>query len=113
MSVTAADPDLPPQPGPLPPHELVLEGEIEYSRQAELDELVSQLGDGAATHVRVDLERVTFIESTGLAFLVRLRNICRQRDGSVTLVRPSPAVLRLLTLVNFEAVFDLELDQAS
>jgi anti-anti-sigma factor len=53
----------------------------------------------------IDMRDVVFMDSSGLHELVRLNNRARQLGLEVTLVRPSPPVMRLLELTGLEADF--------
>ena len=99
----AASPVNPPVPG----HLIQLAGDVDMARRSELDALLAGFVDSASSTASIDLAEVTFLDSTGLAFLAQVRNVCRSRGGSVTLLHPNPAVLRTLTLVGFHLVFDV------
>jgi anti-sigma B factor antagonist len=59
-------------------------------------------------HLVLDLHAVTFLDSAGLAVLVRARRD-RQRDGrTIALVRPaSEDAMRVLRLTQFDQIFTL------
>ena len=70
--------------------------------RAELDRV---LRSGASTLV-VDLVAVTFIDSAGLAALVRARRDARQLGGDIVLISPSNRdALRVFGLTQFDEVF--------
>jgi anti-sigma B factor antagonist len=56
----------------------------------------------------LDLSAVTFIDSTGLGAMVRIRNIALEFDKPLTLRNPSQRVVRLLQLAALDRVFQLE-----
>lgn len=62
----------------------------------------------AAPHLVIDLGAVTFLDSAGLAVLVRARQD-RQRDGrTIALVRPTAeAAMRVLRLTQFDQIFTM------
>jgi anti-anti-sigma factor len=93
---------------PARPHRVTLSGEVDMARVDELTILVDQFRDSSQADVRVDLAGVTFMDSTGLGTLARLRSIAQARGGSVTLVAPPAQVLRLLAIVGMESVFTVE-----
>ena len=82
------------------------------ARAPELAEIVSDFRNSQHTHARVDLSAVTFLDSTGLGALSALRNVCLPRGGSVVLVAAQPAVIKVLQIVGFDAVFTLEQEEA-
>jgi len=70
-------------------------------------ELAALLADGR-TRLTVDLADVSFVDSAGLAVLVRSRRETRLRDGGVTLVSPdSDDAMRVFRLTQFDRVFTM------
>ena len=55
--------------------------------------------------IGLDLGEVTFIDSSGLGVLVRMRKEADQQSKSFTLVNLSPAVERLLEVTGLDNVF--------
>ncbi len=70
-------------------------------------DLSSKLEEVEGTVV-LDLEGVTFLDSTGLQSLVRARDAARQRGGELILRRPSAAVQRVLDVTNMWEVLAIE-----
>jgi anti-sigma B factor antagonist len=60
----------------------------------------------------LDLSAVTFIDSSGIGAMVRIRNIALEFDKQLSLRNPSQRVLRVLQLAGLHMVFDLEPVQA-
>jgi anti-sigma B factor antagonist len=90
--------------------EVVLEvtGEIDVSTAPLLEAGLRRAvtGNGAVPpSVCVDLSRVTFIDSTGLAALVLGRQLASDGGGTVIVTHPSHIVRRVLTLAGLDAVF--------
>lgn len=54
------------------------------------------------THLRIDLSRVPFIDSSGLSFLVGLKKRAWQRDVDVAFTDPVPDVRRVLKITQLE-----------
>lgn len=65
---------------------LRVEGELDLFTAPRLREAVVEATDGGAKHVVVDLEGVTFIDSSGLGVLVACLKRLRERDGSFAVV---------------------------
>lgn len=73
-------------------------GDIDISTTPSLRADVDALIDGGARRIIVNCEHVSFIDSTGLAFLLtRARRLMRS-DGLLSLVNASPAVARFLQI---------------
>lgn len=62
------------------------------------------LGQGIS-HFRIDLSAVNFVDSTGLAAMVRGMKRARERGGDVVLVRPSDSVRVILELTCLDVAF--------
>lgn len=60
---------------------------------------------GLASHVVIDLEDVTFVDSSGLGALIVARKSARDGGGSMSLVSPPPVVRRLLGSTQLHDVF--------
>jgi anti-sigma B factor antagonist len=88
-------------------YHVLLRGDLDFARAHELTELVDQYQASRDTNVDVDLSEVTFIDSTGLGFLIRLRKVASPRGGTVTLIGPSAMCRRLLELVAVPTLFDI------
>ena len=72
--------------------------------RGEIDRL---LADGATQFV-LDLSKISFLDSSGMAVLVSLLKRARQAGGDVKLVMPiEEAAQRILKLTKFDRVFDL------
>ncbi len=83
---------------------VALSGELDLASSAELtaafDELVA-----ADKHIVVEMRELTFIDSTGMAVLLRARRAAEQRGRSVTLRDPQPNVAKTLQLAGLDKVF--------
>jgi anti-anti-sigma factor len=65
----------------------------------ELDRICSALSGV----VRLDLERVTFMDCIGIGVLQRLRIMCKQNDAQLYLLSPRRPVMRILRLAHLDA----------
>lgn len=80
-------------------------GEVDISLRAETGEVLS---DAVERGLPVVLEtaKVTFMDSTGIAFLVQCVTVGRERGFSVRLPDPPPAVTDVLDIVGVREIFD-------
>lgn len=62
------------------------------------------LGQGIS-HFRINLSEVNFVDSTGLAAMVRAMKRARERGGDVVLVHPSDPVRVILELTCLDVAF--------
>lgn len=56
-------------------------GDVDLARSSELQALCDAFVDSGALDATVDLEHVTFLDSTGLTFLAKLRNVSITRGA--------------------------------
>lgn len=83
-------------------HKLSLEGEYDLARRDEIARLFDLLdGDGAV----IDLTNVTYLDSTILNELARLRR--HGADRSVLLTGANAHIRRLFKVVRFDELFDI------
>lgn len=84
-----------------------LRGAVDLPEEPVLTSFLQDFREGHMPSARVDLRQVTFMDTTGLAFLVRLRRTALARGGEVTLVGASGICLRALQTVRFDTVFTM------
>jgi anti-anti-sigma factor len=73
---------------------LILDGEIDLATASVLEEKLALVEAQEATNVIVDLDRVSFMDSTGLQVLIA-HTLAKQNGTRVRLTRGSPQVQRL------------------
>jgi anti-anti-sigma factor len=83
---------------------ITLVGEVDMSRSAELRTAVDAFRNSSATDVVVDVAGVSFFGSEGIGFLVRLFMEAKNRGGTVTLLNPSAAIIRLISITGLDEV---------
>jgi anti-sigma B factor antagonist len=88
---------------------LEIEGDIDAPRAPQLLDLIL-LASVVEEHHRVtlDLSKVAFVDSTGLAALVEARNRLTHEGIALTLRNPSTAVVRLVAGCGLAAFFGIE-----
>jgi anti-anti-sigma factor len=85
-------------------------GELDLATAAEFIEVVrGSLSRCSA--VEIDLGDITFIDSSGLGALVRLRKEAGVQDSSLFLTRVTPSTDRLLRLTGLVEFFDIRATQ--
>ncbi len=87
---------------------IVLTGRIDAFNVSVLREQFNNLIEDGATLFVVDLSKVTFLDSAGMAALVSLLKKARSNGGDVSLVWPKlEAAKRILRLTKFDRVFTM------
>ena len=79
-------------------------GELDARTVHEFHDAVTEAAK-LASHVVIDLDGVTFVDSSGLGGLIAARTSARESGGSVSLVSPPPLVRRLLGSTRLHDVF--------
>jgi anti-anti-sigma factor len=87
-------------------HVLSLDGELELATAPRIERELRRIEETDAGVILVDLEDVTFIDSTGIRLLITAAARCR-RDGRLVIDRPSAAVLRVLRLAGVATLLPL------
>jgi anti-anti-sigma factor len=80
-------------------------GEIDLSSAPDLDGAAESAVDGNSTRVELDLRQVGFIDSSGLASVLRVSERAREA-GAEFVVRPSEQVRRVVELSGVELALD-------
>jgi anti-sigma B factor antagonist len=82
-------------------------GEIDLFSAPQLKERIAQLIGEGQVQLVINLENVSFMDSTGLGVLLGTLKRVRERDGSLTVVCPPGSVHRVLTLTGLHKVFTI------
>jgi anti-sigma B factor antagonist len=80
-------------------------GEVDIAGVDELREALHHLIDSGSRHLVLDLDQVTFIDSTGLGVLVGACRRAQSRDGSLSVVGARPRLLATFRLTGLTGVF--------
>ncbi|HEV2060821.1 MAG TPA: STAS domain-containing protein [Solirubrobacteraceae bacterium] len=78
-------------------HTLGLTGEVDLANAVEVEHELRRIEATDAAVILVDLAGVSFIDSTGIKVLIAAAARSRG-DGRLVLMRPTPAVLRVLRI---------------
>lgn len=85
--------------------EVVLHGEVDVYTAPSLKEKLVELIEDGCTNVVVDLEGVSFIDSSGLGVLVSALRRARERDGVVRVVCTRENILKIFRITGLDKVF--------
>ncbi len=86
---------------------LVVRGAIDVTGCRRLGSSISEAFAGAPARMVIDLRAAEFIDSTGLAVLVRARRQALRRSVELKLVCDAPATLKVLELTGLARSFDV------
>ena len=94
--------------GTAPSATVVLVGRLDAVEAPALRAVLTRVLDAGVATVVIDLVDVGFVDSAGLAALVRARRDARAAGGDVVLVRPADDnALRVFRLTQFDEVFQM------
>lgn len=87
---------------------LNLKGEMTEDILGVLKQAVEhQLENGEVVDIVLNLERVPFIDSTGLEYLLELQERLSERFGQVKLLRADPNMLQILEVTRLRSAFEV------
>jgi anti-sigma B factor antagonist len=84
---------------------VVVSGEVDVASIPSLEETVLALRESGWDEIVLDLRPLTFLDSTGLSWLLGLNRDALERHWRLSLVDGSPAVSRLLELTGLRSHF--------
>jgi anti-anti-sigma factor len=85
-----------------------IEGELDLAVAGQLDEVLTRAAE-ECTRVLVGLERCAFIDSSGIAVILRAHNRMAEEGNRLAVYAPTAQVLRVLAMTGLTAnglVFD-------
>ena len=86
---------------------LSLQGEIDVYTAPRMRQAIVDLIDAGATHIVIDMERVDFLDSTGLGVLVGALKRLRAAGGTFGLVCAKEPLLKIFRITALDQVFPL------
>ncbi|KQY58124.1 anti-sigma B factor antagonist [Aeromicrobium sp. Root495] len=91
-----------------PPFEIIeVGGEIDVYTAPRLREAVVEAVDRGATRLVIDVEKVDFLDSTGLGVLVGALKRVRADGGSLDIVCTQERILKIFQITGLDKVFGL------
>lgn len=87
---------------------LAIGGSLDAMTAPELGSVIDDLVSGGVQRVRVDLEKLELIDSSGVAALVGLYKRIRSQGGRVTVEGAKDQPLAIFKLLRMDRVFDMK-----
>jgi len=84
---------------------------ITFSNTAELKDALDDVALKAPGGVILDLEEVSFINSTGIGIIASLFNNLKKRNVKLVLLKPRPEVSRVLKIIGFDAMMPVATEE--
>ncbi len=86
---------------------LDLEGDLDMSASPQVRSTLLQILNKTPSHVIVDLSKVAYIDSSGIATFVEGLQLSRKAESRFTLAGANPAVASIFELAHLKEVFEL------
>ena len=84
-----------------------LAGEVDVYTAPKLKERMVAQVDAGCSKLLIDMEAVTFIDSSGLGVLVSALRRARERDGGVRIVCSRENILKIFRITGLDKVFPI------
>jgi anti-sigma B factor antagonist len=88
-------------------------GEIDVYTAPRLRDRISELVADGRYHLVIDMEKVDFLDSTGLGVLVGGLKKVRTHDGSMELICSQDRLLKIFRITGLAKVFTIHPDEAA
>lgn len=79
---------------------ITLSGEVDLSTIADLSDLVTAQLAAETAHLTIDVSGMSFADSASMRVLMLAAATLRKRGGGLVLLRPQPALARLLEIMD-------------
>lgn len=92
---------------------ITVSGDVDAQSAPQLDDRLSELVSQGEQNYVIDLSAVPFMDSSGLATLVKLFKRIRIGHGDIKLAGMRPEILKIFQLTRLDRVFDIFYDQSA
>ncbi len=89
---------------------IVLEGELDVSIAPMLQHVLLEAAQSGANRVLCDVEKLQYLDSTGISVFVSAQKRLRLGERDLVLVRPNERFVRLLGVTGLSSYFIIEGD---
>ena len=87
---------------------ITLSGEADMSTIAELSDLITAQLAAGTVNLTIDVSGLSFADSASMRVLMLAAMTLRQRGGGLLLLRPRPALVRLLDIMDADQVITVQ-----
>jgi anti-sigma B factor antagonist len=95
------------------PHVVELSGEIDVYTSPKVKDAITELIDKGHYNLVINLEKVRYIDSTGLGVLIGGLKRVREHGGSVNLVCTNPQIKKIFDITGLVKIFGIFEDEAA
>lgn len=84
-----------------------LSGEIDVYTADKLSKAILPLTEKATNNVEIDLEKITYLDSTGLGAFISAYKSAKKHGSSLKLINTKERVLRLFQITGLDEIIDI------
>ena len=88
-------------------HQILLEGDLDFHSSPDLRHELNRFLEAKTPKILVDLKKVTYIDSSGLATFVELFQRMKRYDGRLVLFNLTAAVRSVFEIAKLDSIFPL------
>jgi anti-anti-sigma factor len=86
---------------------ITLAGELDLASAPVLHELLLEAASAGAETIKIDVQRLTYVDSAGLGVLVSAHKRLQSNGGSLVISGPTPRVARVLAISGLTRYFTI------
>ena len=86
---------------------ITLAGELDLASAPVLHELLLEAASAGAETIKIDVQRLTYVDSAGLGVLVSAHKRLQSNGGSLVISGPTPRVTRVLAISGLTRYFTI------
>jgi len=87
---------------------ITLSGEVDLSTIAEFSDVITAQLAGGTVNLTIDASGMSFADSASMRVLMLAAMTLRRRGGGLVLLRPQPALARLLDIMDADQVITVQ-----
>ena len=87
---------------------IAVTGELDLATAPLIGDTFDRINSAQPLHVHFDLSGVNFCDAAGLSAFLTADRVLRATGGRLTLIQPSPQILRLLTITKLDEILAID-----
>ena len=93
-------------------HILTIEGDVDLNSSPQLRKIFTELLEKGATKIVVNFEKVSYIDSSGLATLIEMLQRLKKNQGVIHLVQMNDKIRNIFEITKLNKLFTIYRTQA-
>ncbi|MFA5060574.1 MAG: STAS domain-containing protein [Candidatus Omnitrophota bacterium] len=91
---------------------VAIDGEIDLDSSPQMRKIFQELMDKGKSRIVIDFEKVSYIDSSGLATLIEMMQRLKKIQGQLSLVQMSDKIRSLFEITKLDKLFSIHRTQA-